>query len=98
MNSGLRHTAGIDLLRSYTTLPLLSKHVAGLNNHGIRDVVRFMSIYGITRLDWDSLAELRNLAVKVLLLKTVFKYQHQPNLLSRVNVISLWIGFQQGMN
>ena len=28
-----------------------------------------------------------NLVVKVLLLKTVFKYQHQPNLLSRVNVI-----------
>ena len=41
----------IHLLRSYTTLPLLSKHVAGLNNHGIRDVVRFMSIYGITKFD-----------------------------------------------
>ena len=54
----------IHLLRSYTTLPLLSKHVAGLNNHGIRDVVRFMSIYGITRLDWDSLAELRKFSGK----------------------------------
>ena len=54
----------IHLLRSYTTLPLLSKHVAGLNNHGIRDVVRFMSIYGITRLDWDSLAVLRKFSGK----------------------------------
>jgi len=54
----------MSLLRSYTTIPLLSKHVRGLNNHGIHDVVRFMSTYGITRLDWDSLAELRKFSGK----------------------------------
>jgi replication factor C subunit 1 len=49
----------IPLLRSYTTIPLLSNHVGGFSNHGVHDVVRFMSAYGITRADWDSLMELR---------------------------------------
>ena len=54
----------IPLLRSYTTIPLLSKHVGGLNNRGIQDAVRFMRVYGITRVDWDSLNELRKFSGK----------------------------------